>query len=666
MKDRPLLRCRVLLAALAGAAAMPVAADGSAERSLEPIVVTGTRTERPSADSPVRVEVVDREEIDRTHARTLKEALENVPGLQLRPIHGKAGYEASLQGLSGEQVLVLVDGLPMTATTGSTVDLSQLALADVERIEVVKGAMSAQYGSAAMGGVINVITRDIAPGLAGSAVLDAGSYGAQNPSDDAFAPGNRHGRFRVQGGSREWRLRLAGDIRDSDGVDPEPATWSQPGDAVQRRQLDLRGEWRPRAGSTLYLGAGSFRERAVSRFVQSLPGREVEQQKREDAQRLRLGAGGEWSAENGFRLRLDAVDETLDDETRKHAAGSSFDDRDAELGLRHVTAIADLPALGGHLLQLGATWQEASLAQSIDGGSELDTAGTVVRDSREVFLQDDIFIGDDWELLLGLRHQDDSDFGGHAAPKVSLRGRVLEAGGWKGVLRAGWAEGYRVPNLKERRYRFDHSSLGYVVIGNPDLQPETSRSWQLGGRFGHGPGTWLDINLFDNRLRDLIQVDTADAPVVDGVQQFTYENVARARTRGAEIAARWQASDALALSSGYTRMRTRDEETGSALTRRPDHQARLGVDWQVTGRVAVSARGRYQSDELVATADGARSPSWQVLDLKINLDWSRSTRWFLGVDNVFNTQRDFADPNDFGPINGRFVYAGLRYAWRIH
>ena len=88
--------------------------------SLKPVVITATRTEREIDETPVRTEVVTREEIERTHANTLKQALENVPGLQLREVLGKSGYELSLQGLSADQVLVLIDGMPITASTSST------------------------------------------------------------------------------------------------------------------------------------------------------------------------------------------------------------------------------------------------------------------------------------------------------------------------------------------------------------------------------------------------------------------------------------------------------------------------------------------------------------------------------------------------------------------
>lgn len=628
------------------------------------VVVTGTRTERAGEDAPVRTEVVSRQEIEDTHARTLKEALENIPGLQLSPIHGKAGYEASLQGLSGEQVLVLIDGLPLTASTGSTVDLSQLSLTDVERIEVVKGAMSAQYGSAAMGGVINVITRRIQPELSGSITLDAGSYGDQNPSGDSKALSNRHGQFHIQGGSQQWRLRLAGDVRNSDGVDPDPDTWPVPGDAVDREQFILRGEWIPDARRQAHASVSHFNEKANSRYLRSRPGRDISQEKLEHAERLRMTAGGEWTLKNGLHLVLNAADEQFDDRTLKYAGNTTFDDRRAELGLTHITALAALPAIGKHILQLGTDYHAESLGQTIDGNSELQAPGKVTRDSREVFIHDDVLLSDSWELLLGLRYQDDSDFGSHSAPKANLRGHLLQQGDWTGTLRVGWGEGYRVPNLKERHYLFDHSNLGYVVIGNPDLQPETSSSWQLGWRMAWRRSTWLDINLFDNRLHNLIQVDEVNAAVINGITQFEYENLNRARTRGAELGGHWQPTRTLGLSAGYTYMRTRNEDSHTELTRRPKQQARLGMDWQFLPRWRFTSRTRYQSSELVSTANGSRSASWKVLDVALNYDWSEQLRLFTGIDNLGHEQRDFTDTNDFRPVEGRFFYAGLRYDWR--
>jgi len=119
----------------------------SAGLEMEEVVITGTRTEKKLLEAPVRTEVVTREEIERTHARDLKEALEDVPGLLLRQTHGNQGQEVWMQGLDSARVLILLNGERLAAGSGSTIDLTQISAADIERIEIVKGATSALYGS---------------------------------------------------------------------------------------------------------------------------------------------------------------------------------------------------------------------------------------------------------------------------------------------------------------------------------------------------------------------------------------------------------------------------------------------------------------------------------------------------------------------------------------
>lgn len=653
----------------------PVSAEDEVA-ALDNVVVTGTRNERPVLDAPLRTELVTRAELERTHARSLKEGLENVPGLQLREIHGKAGHEVVLQGLSGDQVLVLIDGLPLTATTGSTVDVSQLAVLDIERIEVVKGALSAQYGSAAMGGVVNVITRRIEPGLSGEFRGDLGSFGEQNPSGEATDAGNHHAGLRLEGGTDQFRLRLTGDQRERAGIDPEPENWARPGDATNRQQFDLRGEWHPSPGGAFHLQAGRFQEDIDSRYELTLPGRTVPQSRQEDVTRDRYQGGGHWHWRNGISLRGQMLEEQLSIDTIKQANEQRFDDRDADIGLGQYSLHTDIPLPAGQHLQVGADLRNEDLRQIQDGASELDGA-RVERSSQELWSQitltpppgwSNTFLplrSDNTELLLGVRGQDDSDFGRHVVGSANLRLELWQGKASTGALRMGWGQGYRVPNLKERHFRFDHSQLGYVVIGNPDLQPEESNSFQVGWTHSWGQAFWLEVGAFDNQLRNLIQVDVENADVdSSGIQQFRYENVEQARTRGLELGSQARLNRWLRLNGGYTYMRTRDAATGSALTRRPRHQGRLGVDWTPLVGTEVSLRGRYQSDELVDSSSRARSPAWTVVDLTLNHALTPALGIFGGIDNLFDRQRDFDDPADFSPVAGRFVYLGARYRFR--
>lgn len=657
--------CRLRLAAVValalGSFGVGHAMDDPA--TLQTIVVTATRSEKTLADTPIRTEVVGRQEIARTHARTLTQALQDVPGLQLREVHGKAGFEVTMQGLTSDQVLILVDGLPLTPSTGSTVDLSQLLLAEVERIEIVKGATSAQYGSSAMGGVVNVITRGIRPGLSGSIATDIGTRGAQNPRGGSLHPAVMHGQARLEGGDVHWRWRLHADAVDDDGYTLDREAWARPGDAVRRMQGGGRLEWLPARHARVWLDANLYAEQARQRYDFLAPPRRVPQGRIEDIERQRLTFGGQWRmadtrlAIKGLHERYDSTSDFLSDGVPQRTRVAS--QRSSHLGLQ-----VDLPAWHRQLWQFGADLRREQLAQRQNGVSELD--GDRARTSRELFVQNDILFDDTWELLLGMRWQHDSDFGAHLAPKASLRAHLPAIGAWTGALRLSVGQGYRVPNLKERHFLFDHSALGYVVIGNPDLRPESSDSFQLGLSAERGRTLSWDLHYFHNRVEDLIQIDEANAVTVNQITTYTYRNVARARTQGIEAGVRWQAGPGLDLRAAYTLTHARDLATGQDLTRRPRHQWRAGLDWQWRPDLALAVRARAQSSERVSSDSGARSPAWATLDLKLNWQLSRATAVFAGIDNVFGRQRDFANPSDFGPLAGRFVYLGLRHDFGLH
>lgn len=658
---RPARKTATTLAVALGCACGALAAEPADDApAFAPVVVTGTRTEKSLDETPIRTEVVDRAEIERTHARTLKQALEDVPGLQLTEVHGKSGYEVSLQGLTSDQVLVLIDGLPITASTGSTVDLSQYLLTEVDHIEIVKGATSAQYGSSAMGGVINVITRTIQPGFSGEAVLDVGTHGTQNPSGRTLDAASRHARVRLDGGSAQWRYRLTGDILSDAGFAVDPSAWARQGDAVRRGQLGARLEWLPSASTRLWLDASRYQENDTQRFNYFAPPNNVPQSKDESIVRDRLTWGALWRGERGLRAEVKGVSERYDSGSDTYSNAFLQQSRQARQRTDHVTAQVDLPAWHRQLWQFGVDLHRETLGQSADGTSEL-VGGNARRASHELFVQNDILFNDTWELLLGLRGQRDSDFGMHFAPKASLRAKLLDGPDWSGALRASFGRGYRVPNLKERYFLFDHSSLGYMVIGNPDLKPESSNSLQLGAQIALKNRFSLDVNLFDNRVSDLIQVDEANAVSVGGITHFTYRNIARARTRGLETLATWRARPGLDLRAGYTLTQTRNLDTGTELTRRPRQSLRLGADWQATPATTLSLRARHQGSELVDTASGGRSPAWTTLDVALNHKLGRATTAFFGVNNLLDRQRAFGDPNDFGPLSGRFIYAGIRH-----
>ena len=206
---------------------------------LDMVVVTATKSSKTLNDTPVAVQVLDKKTLDDNQAHTLKDALKLLPNVYLRQIHGKTGYEVVMQGFSGDQVLVLIDGLPITASTGSTVNLDQYMNVDIEQIEIVQGAASAQFGSAAMGGVINIITKPIGNTRA-HVTAELATNGKQNPSGKSFDANKRFIEAGIEGAlDKDDRLRgrLSASYLDDQGLSLDSDTWSRLKDASKQSQI---------------------------------------------------------------------------------------------------------------------------------------------------------------------------------------------------------------------------------------------------------------------------------------------------------------------------------------------------------------------------------------------------------------------------------------------
>lgn len=637
-------------------------ANADAIKTLDPIVVTATRSEKKLTDSPIRTEVVSENELKRTNASTLKDALENIPGILLREIHGKSGYEISLQGLSSDQVLMLIDGLPLAASTGSTVDLDQYLIASVDHIEVIKGAASAQYGSAAMGGVINIITKKVADGVSVSGQVDIGSYGKQNANGKAASINNHHEKIKIEASNGDFKGRFSADQLKSDGFAVDPALYPLQGDEQNRQQYSIYGAWQPSDQFSIWVDFNDYQETDHQRSLNFVPPFYLKQYKVEDIQRQRLSAGSKFTLLNNIQVDIKGVHETYDTTSTQTLDGYLSALRNSDQENNHFSSQVSLPTWYRQNWQLGYDWHEEKLDQSNNGKFELQ-GGAVSRDRNEFYLQNDAQLTDQLDMVVGWRFQNDDDFGDHNAFKLSSKYRFYEQNELFADLRLSYGQGYRVPNLKERFYSFDHSYLGYIVIGNPNLKPESSNSYQLGLSLVKNEFWNANINLFWNDVKDLIQTDYDNAQVVNGITQYSYSNVAQAETKGIETTAQWHISTYLAVSGAYTYTEAKDKTTNKWLTRRPKHIARIGADYSFNDQLDLTLRARYQSEEFGDSANLQKSPDWFSIDTQIDYQISPYISAFIGIDNILNQQRDFNASVDYRPIEGRYSYTGLRFNW---
>lgn len=698
-------RTMVLLISLQGSA-VALSADSEADSDdqealmiyLDPLVISATRAApQPITDTTLRTQVLKGADIERLQARDLAEALRLVPGLQLREIHGKTGQEVQLQGFSGDRVLVLVNGKPVAATTGSTVDVTQLSALDVDHIEVIAGAASSLYGSAAMGGVINIITRPQSARL--RLLAEAGSYG-----DDELRAGlpQRHYLLSSAHTQGPWALSLGLDRRQTSEIDLNKDTWASNGFGGSKQNstatLGYRGEQ-----SDWQLDLQHYQEDLSQRLEEDVS-------KDEDLVRRRLGLDLHHQQDRG-RWTFSALAEQQQDSTLQANRDSSVSAgqlqrqahyRQQKLGLEWASSADLLDDAAALSLQLvaGSEWFREELNQNkrqirlgylddyqagsneqvsqLDDGL-LDIRAAEVeghRHSQELFNQTTL----GWQqgsrhfdVGLGWRWQHDSDFGGHLAPTLSARQSWLENHDWQLQTRQSWGSGYRVANLKERYYEFDHSLYGYRVSGNPELSPEQSRSTQLSVSLSRPQHWQLELSAFHNRINDLIEtVDSGEVDTSNGsyVVLYHYDNIERALTRGLELSGQWQLSPSLQQRAAFNYLDARDIGNDQPLINRARQHARLIWLWDASRRININLVGEYQGG-LIASVDSdsglqQHSPDYWRWDLSasLNTHWSGARqRWFTGIRNLTDQVRNSADSYDRRPTEGRYVYAG--FDWRI-
>lgn len=640
---------------------------------LDTMVITGTRTERKLLDVPVRTEVINREALESSHARDLSEALRNQPGLLLKDIHGKSGKEVWLQGLDSDRVLILIDGKPVSASSGSTVDLTQIAIADVDRIEIVKGAVSALYGSAAMGGVINVITRQPTAPLAYQLQLDSGSHGdkrlAGNPILD-----QRH----VSAGFSVAQPRFDGsfslDIRDADGFDLDSSSYAFGGDRGSKTNLAGTLAFKLDENQRIEYRSTWYEEDVNRDFSTFTPG-QGDILKLDAEYATRFNQTLSWTSElaGGRSLKAYLMREQFEDTTRQDVISTSLLDQKREADIETLKAELqfDMPVGQNQQWTMGAVLFDSQLQQQQERaeGSRLLQISEIVpgadHQNSEFFIQNSLFFGDQWEFIPGLRWQEDSDFGTHIAPKVNVMYVPEFLPSLNPRLRFGLGSGYRVPNLKERYFLFDHSANGYVVLGNTELEPEESDSLQLGFEMSVSQATRGEISLFYNRFRNLITTSAdAEASAGQQLQVYRYSNVDAARTRGMELNLAHRFSDRLSIDTAYTWLQATNTDTDLDLTRRPEHQIDVAINWKLPGvRSSASLKAAWQSHEYVDAENRIRSPGHTTIDLRFNQPIGQRFKWFAGIDNLLDEHQDPDNAGqDFRPSEGRFIYTGLRYS----
>ena len=608
--------------------AMPLTAED------EQVLVTATRMQTPRREVASAVTVIDAEAIQRRGLDNVADVLRTVPGVEIARTGG-AGQTASLfiRGASSERVKILIDGVEYNdpISPGRFADISHLQVDDIERIEIVRGPQSVLYGTDAIGGVINIITkRGDGPARVGVRA-EIGSY--QSFRESISANG--------QLGDVDYYLNLSrwdsGGFSSADSDDG-----NREDDGYENTSVTLSLSARPTEDATV---------RLILRHIDAVseiddfggvggddPNHDVDSE--QTLVRLEgslLSMDDRWEQKLSFSyFDIDRTDIDHPDDTDPTFIDSGFKGARKEIEWQHnVTLPQD------QILTFGVEFDEEVGSSFYETDGFNDTFPARSAETVGTYAQLLVSHNDRLFATIGVRYDDHEDFGSaltyRIAPACWLKDRGTK-------LKAAFGTGFKAPSLFQL----------FSTSGNPDLNEEDSFGWEIGIEQALLEDcASVELIYFDNDIDDLISYDSAT---------FAFVNLGQVEMRGVECAFGFQATDDVRLDGHYTYLDAEDKETGEELVRRPAHRAGVDATWVANEKLLMLAGVLYVDDR--KERDFSSFPATRVtLDryelwhLRAVYSASERVEFFARVENILD--EDYEEVSGFGSA-GRSAYVGAK------
>lgn len=602
------------------------AADRAWSREDPDVLVTASRVSESRADLLWSSTVLTRADIEARQALSVQELLAGLAGVGLQN-NGGLGKATTvfMRGAESDQTLLLVDGVRVGSATLGLPPFELIPIEQIERIEIVRGPRSTLYGSDAVGGVVQIFTRSRpSPGLTGGAALGAGSDDLRRLSAHLGAAG-----------ARAW-VSLGGEGLETDGIDSCAGLPFPPGGGCFTDEPDRDG----------------FRTRAVSVAAGAALGERLSAELRSLHAEGRTEYDGTFTNVTDFVQRAVSVHlaaELSDAWTLRAVLGRNDDDQKnllertpvSRFESRRNTASVQLDGrLGGALRAVLGADRADDRITSTEAFERTSRASTglfgELRAERAA-----------WTGLAGVRLEDNEQFGSHLTGNLGAARRLGE----RVRLTATWGTAFRAPTFNE---------LYFPFFGNPQLEPEESRSLELGVEAAVAATRWA-LNVYETRIEELISFDAAT---------FSSRNIASARIRGAELQGEWRAASWL-VSGQVTLLEPANHSAGGDFGNVLPRRAQAGASLEVRrafgggtpggsgwGAGTVGVLARWQGRRFDDLANTRELGGYFTLDLAGELALGRALSLQTRVTNVldrrYETARLFNQP-------GRQYFITLRY-----
>ncbi|HEX7571557.1 MAG TPA: TonB-dependent receptor [Bacteroidota bacterium] len=609
---------------------LDVAMTGSAIQT-EQVVVTAGKREQSLQDVPVSISVLDAAEIAQRNSTSLEDALRYIPGVNMTGtqvnIRGSSGYSLG----AGSRVLMLLDGIPFLAGDTGELNFESVPMGQVDRIEVVKGASSALYGSNALGGVVNIITKPI-PETPETIVRTYGGL-YNKPAYDQW---NWSDKSRYFNGQSFSHMRRVGDLGVSLFFSRQIDDGYRQNDYRRRYNflMKTREDFSSTGSVTLtfglayqYMGQFLYWRNVDSALVPPL------RHQSDNIKSTRYFLSGLYNTALSDHFLFTVKAMWYHNDWGFQQSGDPERTESLSDGVR-VEALSTILPGGSQTLTCG-----------VDGNIDL-IGGGMFGDRRigglALFAQDEATVLREITLTLGARFDVQSVVltgeGGQINPKAALLYRPVAGT----ALRASYGEGFRVPSLPEAFV--EAGSTGLLAVPNKDLKPERSKSYEVGVSQTLGDIGSIDLAVFRSDIDNLIEPGLF---VVGPDLQVQWRNVTKARVQGFETSCQARLFDGgVVCDLGYTYVYPEDLTHNDILKYRPRHVLHGDVRGRF-GWLSASADFRFVSrieridDELVDAGvipDGDQRVPIYVTDIRVGADLSFTgipLSVSLNVNNLF-------------------------------
>lgn len=663
-----------------------------ANSSLEEVMVTtATKTEKNIEGVSASVIVITEEEIQKTGASTLDKILEKVPSINAqygRFPHPSASSKASisLRGMGANGTLILVDGKRLSGETESPYEMTRITASMIERIEIVKGSMSTLYGSDAIGGVINIITKKVDKNVS---TLDL-KYGSNGDGDAV----NKNVNFTNRGSVDKLRYKINTSIDDttpykvnksytqqainpSSGADlngnsldnisgnydvtyKDEATVKTIGTRLEydfsdnfTAGLDLSYFTEDREGQ--YLGNTSATSGGL---ITNTPVNSEDKNRRIDISSdfkylINDDLSMNTKVYRSYYKKRNYTDPlTFDGATNtKFSANVTIDTLESDLTyiLNDSNIITTGLEYRKETRDSGAINPDASSSEFI----------TKVVNYKSLFIQDEIEISDTLNAIIGTRYDNISN----ADNKITLQAGLVKEIAEDTSIRANYAQGYRTPDIAELYVvsmyykgakRYGSEVINTIKTESYDLKPEQSQTFELSlsNKYENLSSVFT---IFNNKVKDKIDLVSYNDSS-SSTKYYTSENIDQVDIKGAEVSFDYDLNKDIDLGLNATYLKTEDESTGKELTYTPDISASFSVNYKITNDLNTNLMLRYIGEQYSNSTNTEQTNDYTLVDLGAQYQINKNIEYYLGVDNIFNKEVD----EEIGTNVGSYYFTGLR------